>query len=310
MFADPAFDHADDDLRGAGDVDLALGVARRLDRLGDLAAEAVAGQADHAHAVDRAVEMAREPRQQRIGLGAAAEERHLARRARNTDRPACRHGRRAASASASFSGASRPVGDQFAHAGGAGLAQPVVDGRDVRPPIQHGAVDAVGRGGYRRQLPIGEMGGKDQRRLAVMCQPHEALDISRVNSIAARPLRVVRVEIPQPVEMGEFGAHAAEIVPDAAQDRVDLGGGFFRESGGKIVAADRFSGSSGPIVRISQPAKSAIRSGSMRRRPLSSATASAPSSALPARLTPRRRRRIVSAHSHWANGAHLSGSES
>ena len=77
MLADPAFDHVGDDLHGAGDVDLALGVARRRDLLGQLGAEAMAGQADDARAVDRAVEMAGEPRQQRIGHGAAAEERHL-----------------------------------------------------------------------------------------------------------------------------------------------------------------------------------------------------------------------------------------
>src|ERR1019366_2101569 len=38
--------------------------------------------------------------------------------------------------------------------------------------------------------------------------------------------------------MGEFGAHAPEIVPDPAQDRVDLGGRFFRKSGNQILAAD------------------------------------------------------------------------
>ena len=53
----------------------------------------------------------------------------------------------------------------------------------------------------------------------------------------AGPLRLARVEIPQPVEMGEFGAHAAEIVPDAAQDRFDLGGGFFRKGGRELCAA-------------------------------------------------------------------------
>src|ERR1039458_1725165 len=38
--------------------------------------------------------------------------------------------------------------------------------------------------------------------------------------------------------MGEFGAHAPEIVPDPAQDRVDLGGRFFRKCGNQILAAD------------------------------------------------------------------------
>src|SRR5450759_1793406 len=38
--------------------------------------------------------------------------------------------------------------------------------------------------------------------------------------------------------MGEFGAHAPEIVPDPAQDRVDLGGRFFRKCGNQILTAD------------------------------------------------------------------------
>ncbi len=66
--------------------------------------------------------------------------------------------------------------------------------------------------------------------------------------------------------MGEFGAHAAEIVPAAAQDGLDLGGGFFREGGLQIGAARcGFRGSSGPMWRMAQPAKSASRSGLARR---------------------------------------------
>src|ERR1019366_1408580 len=38
--------------------------------------------------------------------------------------------------------------------------------------------------------------------------------------------------------MGEFGAPAPEIVPDPAQDRVDLGGRFFRKCGNQILSAD------------------------------------------------------------------------
>ena len=38
--------------------------------------------------------------------------------------------------------------------------------------------------------------------------------------------------------MGEFGADAAEIVPHAAQDFLDLGRRFFRERRREIVASD------------------------------------------------------------------------
>ena len=46
------------------------------------------------------------------------------------------------------------------------------------------------------------------------------------------------IVVPQPVEMGELGADAAEIVPDAAQDRLDLGGRLLRKCGDEIGAAD------------------------------------------------------------------------
>ncbi len=58
--------------------------------------EAVAGIAHHADAVDRAVDVAGQPRDQRIGAGAAAEERHRHAAAPCTDRPAWRRASRAA----------------------------------------------------------------------------------------------------------------------------------------------------------------------------------------------------------------------
>ena len=48
------------------------------------------------------------------------------------------------------------------------LVQPFVDAGDVGTAVQHRAVEPVGCGAYRRQFPIGEMGGKDQRRFAVI----------------------------------------------------------------------------------------------------------------------------------------------
>ena len=71
------------------DVDLAVGVARRLDRLGQLDWKRSPGWRTTRSAVDRAFDLAGEPRDQRIGRGAAAEERHRRRPARSTDRPAC-----------------------------------------------------------------------------------------------------------------------------------------------------------------------------------------------------------------------------
>ncbi len=46
------------------------------------------------------------------------------------------------------------------------------------------------------------------------------------------------IVLPDMVEMREFGADAAEIVPDACQNGLDLLGRFFRKGGGQIGAAD------------------------------------------------------------------------
>src|SRR6266481_5654043 len=77
IFADPVFDHRGDRLRGALDVDLAVLVAHRLHFLGQFGPEAVAGQADDAHAMDWAFDLTEEARQHRIGPGLAAEEGDL-----------------------------------------------------------------------------------------------------------------------------------------------------------------------------------------------------------------------------------------
>ena len=56
-------------------VDLAFGVAHGRDFVGQLAAEVIAvRRPDHAHAADRRAGQPRELRDQRIGLGPAAEE--------------------------------------------------------------------------------------------------------------------------------------------------------------------------------------------------------------------------------------------
>ena len=63
MLAHPAFDHADDDLHGAGDVDRALRVARGDNGFGEFGAEAIARQPHDARAVNRAIEVPGEPRE-------------------------------------------------------------------------------------------------------------------------------------------------------------------------------------------------------------------------------------------------------
>src|SRR5260370_29458352 len=77
MFAHPALDYRRDRLHGGLDVDPTAGVARRLDRFADLGAKAPAGEADGTHAVNRAIEVPGNARDQRIGFAAPAEERHV-----------------------------------------------------------------------------------------------------------------------------------------------------------------------------------------------------------------------------------------
>ena len=59
---------------------LAVGIARRFDRLGQLSSKPVVRQPHQRDAVDRAIDVAGQPRDQRIGARAAAEERHRRRR--------------------------------------------------------------------------------------------------------------------------------------------------------------------------------------------------------------------------------------
>ena len=49
---------------------------------------------------------------------------------------------------------------------------------------------------------------------------------------------MIDVVVPDVIEMGELGADAAEIVPDAGQNRFDLFRRFLREGGLEIFAAD------------------------------------------------------------------------
>ena len=55
---------------------------------------------------------------------------------------------------------------------------------------------------------------------------------------AARLVRMIDVVVPDVIEMGELGADAAEIVPDAGQNGFDLFRRFLGEGGLEIFAAD------------------------------------------------------------------------
>ena len=90
----------------------------------------------------------------------------------------------------------------------------------------------------RRDLPIAEMAGEDDRRLAVVAQGVEDLLGPRAELDAARLIRMIDVVVPDVIEMGELGADAAEIVPDAGQNGFDLFRRFLREGSLQVLAPD------------------------------------------------------------------------
>ena len=92
----------------------------------------------------------------------------------------------------------------------------------------------------RRQLPIGEMGRKDQRRLAVVAQRMKALRGRRIGHDVV--FRRARIGVAQALDLGELDRIAAEIVPHPGQDLLDLRRRLVREGGHQIGAADAMLG--------------------------------------------------------------------
>ena len=77
VFAHPTLDHPGYQLHGRGDVDLAIGIPRQLQRFGDLKPQTAVGQADSARTVNGTIIFARQPSQHRIGLARPAEEEDI-----------------------------------------------------------------------------------------------------------------------------------------------------------------------------------------------------------------------------------------
>src|SRR4029077_11535089 len=76
MLANPTLNHRCDDLHGASDIDFSLRIKNRLDFISELGTKPMVRQAYNTGAMDRAVEMAREPSQKRVRHGSPTEERH------------------------------------------------------------------------------------------------------------------------------------------------------------------------------------------------------------------------------------------
>jgi hypothetical protein len=98
-------------------------------------------------------------------------------------------------------------------------------------------IESMRHGRERGQLPVAEVAGEDQRRLAVAPQLLIQLGATRVERDAA-VLRAGGIVIPQLVEMSELGTDPSEIIPDPGQDGLDFRRRLFRKRGGEIGAAD------------------------------------------------------------------------
>src|SRR5262245_29116096 len=237
MLAHPAFDHRCDRLHGACDVDLALGVADRRDRLAQVDAEPMAvGQAHHAGAVNGAVDVAGETGDERVRLAAAPEEGHVdAVDVVLIDQ----HGDVAAGLEHAHELGWRvePGRNKRAHAALADLDDGIAHGADIGPAVEHRGVEPILARDQGGELPVAEMGGEDQRRLSIVAQLAKSIvDRDGVEDVAQ--VVGVGLEHLQAVDMGEFGRHASEIVPHPVEDGLDLGFGLFGEGGGEIGAAE------------------------------------------------------------------------
>src|SRR3546814_13222363 len=91
----------------------------------------------------------------------------------------------------------------------------------------HRQRQAVARRRQRQQFPVAEMGGEDQRRLAVVAQGDEFIHPRALDAV--RPRRVLGIVVPDLQQMWVSSDHAPQIVPHAAQYQLDLGVAHFRE---------------------------------------------------------------------------------
>src|SRR5262245_8730541 len=130
-----------------------------------------------------------------------------------------------------------PGRNERTHAALADLDDGVAHGADIGPAIEHRGVEPILARDQGGKLPVAEMGGEDQRRLAVVAQlPKPVVDRDGVEDVAH--VVGVGLEHLQAVDVGEFGRHASEIVPHPVEDSLDLGRGLLRKGSGEVGASD------------------------------------------------------------------------
>jgi hypothetical protein len=79
---------------------------------------------------------------------------------------------------------------------------------------------------------------KHDRRLWLLKHFKKTIQVRLFHFDMGRPLWMRGIEIRKAVEVSELSGDTAEVVPNTAQDRVDLGRRFFRECRGQIGASD------------------------------------------------------------------------
>ena len=103
----------------------------------------------------------------------------------------------------------------------------LIERRRVWRPIDAGKVDPMGDGYESRELPIRHVGTEKQHGLCLGAYFANTIDVGAVYD---NPLvRLERVVVVQLIEKGIFAHDPPEIVPDAAQQTIDLAVGLFRK---------------------------------------------------------------------------------
>jgi hypothetical protein len=161
MLADPPFDHVHDHLRCRLDIDLPDGVARRWECVGKLNAELSAGKSNRATAQDGAIEPSRKPSENRTGFVRLPEEPdvHPVREVFVDDH---------ADAAAPLEniddseGGDRARWNETSSGSCPNPAEFLIDDRDIRGTVDDGGLPWVRPECPNGQLPIGEMGPKNE----------------------------------------------------------------------------------------------------------------------------------------------------
>src|SRR6202171_570217 len=112
--------------------------------------------------------------------------------------------------------------NQRTHIDRAYLLDGAVGRLDVRSPVHNCCIEPVRDRGERGQLPAAEMAREEQGRLAVIPELIEQFLCPRRELDATWSFGMIGVVVPDVVEMREFGADAAEIIPDARENGLDL----------------------------------------------------------------------------------------